>query len=106
MKFIEEIMSLRRNGPVGFDVFSSPFASLRDNDSYYFYFQPDVKFADLNQGYLYIKPYEELASCSWIENFISDELYEKHKLYFESAFSKKLSSAMEVNNYFKGFLSK
>lgn len=106
MNFIEEIMSIRRNKPIGFDVFSSPFANLRDNDSYYFYFQPNVKFADLNQGYLFIKQYEELSSCSWIENFISDELYDKYKIYFELAFGKKLSCAKEVNNYYKSFLSK
>jgi hypothetical protein len=104
--FMEKIMLLRKNEPVSFDVFSSPFANLRDSNSYYFYFQPGVKFADLNQGYLFIKPYEELSSCSWIENFINDDLYEEYKLYFELAFNRKLANAQEVNDYYKSFLSK
>jgi len=98
---MEKIMAARGNKPVGFDVSSSPFANVRDNQSYYFHFQPNVRFADLCQGFIYLKPSEEIAQCQKIENFVSDAMFEKYKSYYETRFNKKFNNAKEVNEFLK-----
>ncbi|GAH86057.1 unnamed protein product, partial [marine sediment metagenome] len=74
---VERVMAANGNRPVGFDVEGSPFAKLRDGKSYYFAFQPKVVFADLNQGYVFVKPVSEFRMCRWAVGFINQSNYEK-----------------------------
>lgn len=97
--FIENIMSKRNNEPVGFDVLSSPFAQLRDSNSYYFHFQPLVTFSDICRGFIFLKPLNELSKCTRIDNFISDEMFEKYKAYYEARFNRTFKNAREVNEF-------
>lgn len=64
MVLIEEIIAKGGNKPVGFDVFSSPFADLRDSASYYFHFQLSVKFSDICRVYIFLKPFKKLSGCT------------------------------------------
>lgn len=94
---IEKIMAERGNKPVGFDVFSSPFANIRDSRSYLFYFQPYVRFSDITRGYIFITPWDKRTKSQKIKNFISDEMFKKYKRYFETTYKRSFKNAREVN---------
>jgi hypothetical protein len=74
---IERAIAARQNQPVGFDVDGSPFANLRDRESYYFAYQDQVVFSDLAQGYVFLKPLKELGRCTWVSGFITPANFEK-----------------------------
>ncbi len=98
--FLEGIMSLRDNKPVGFDVAGSPFANVRDSKEYRFHFQPKITFADCARGYIFLRPMAKTKFCTWISDFISDEMFKKGKAYFEGSFNRKFDNAKEVNDLF------
>ncbi len=102
---IEKIMAARGNQPVGFDVEGSPFARLRDSDSYYFRWQPEVSLADVNQGLIFLKPMKDLASTPWVDGFISEEMFKKSKVYYETTYQRKFNNAKEVDDFFKAALA-
>jgi hypothetical protein len=106
IKFIEEIMKRREDKPIGFDVFSSPFANLRDENSYYFHFQPNVKFQDICRGYVFLAPIDKMPSCLWLENYISEEMLEKYRVYYESTYQRKFSNTKEINDFISASLKK
>jgi hypothetical protein len=97
---VEEVMAKLGNEPVGFDVFASPLATLRDSRSYYFHYQPDVVFADVCRGYLFLAPRKELRHCEWIPGFVSDHMFSENRDFLEARFSRKFASAKEVNSTF------
>ena len=97
---IETLMTRRGTGPIGFDVFRSPLASLRDSGSYYFRFQPEVLFADVCRGYILLVPWRKIQHCDWIPGFITPEMFNANKDFFDARFSKKFSSGDEVNEFF------
>ena len=74
---VDRVMAANGNRPVGFDVEGSPFAKLRDGKSYYFAFEPKVVFADINQGYVFLKPVSEFRRCRWAVGFINESNYDK-----------------------------
>lgn len=75
---VEKALAANGGQPVGFDVEGSPFANLRDRKSCYFAYQESVVFADLAQGYVFIKPVKELTTrCTWVKGFIAESNFEK-----------------------------
>ena len=98
--WIEAIMEKRGNVPVGFDVFASPLATLRDSGSYYFHYQPKVIFAEVCRGYIFLAPRKELGRCQWIKDFVSQEWFVDNKDFLEVKFNKKFSNADELNELF------
>ena len=75
---LEELLAANGNRPLGFDIEGSPFASLRDRQSIYFAYQPEVVFSDLAQGYIFLKPLKDLARhCTWIKGFVDHTNFEK-----------------------------
>jgi len=101
IELIEDIMADMGNKPIGFDVFNSPFANIRDSRSYYFHFQPSVKMSDLYRGYIFLVPFKNISLCQWLDNYISGEMLEKNRLYYETRFKKKFRNAKEINDFFK-----
>ncbi len=101
---LEKVMAARGDKPVGFDVAGSPFAGIRDDAAYYFHWQPKMTFGDLCQAFVFVKPIKKLSPCSWMENFISDEMFEKSKAYYESSYGRKFANSKEVNEFFKAGL--
>jgi len=101
---IEKIMVARGNRPVGFDVVGSPFAVVRDSRSYYFHWQPKVTFADLNRGFIFLKPVKALEPCSWMKDFVSDEMFEKSRDFYEFSYGRKFKDSREVNEFFESGL--
>lgn len=94
---IEKIMAERGNKPVGFDISPSPFANVKDRRSIQFYFQPNVRFSDITQGYIFINPWDKISKCQKIENYVSEEMFKKYKLYYESIYKRNFKNAQEVN---------
>ena len=74
---LEEMFVLNDNIPVGFDVVGSPFASLRDNESYYFTYQKYVVFSDIARGYVLLKTMKQLHGVSWADGFVNKENFEQ-----------------------------
>ena len=63
--------------PVGFDIENSPYALLRDRSDFLFAFQNYVTFADIAQGYVFLKPLDEINKVAWVEGFIDRSNFEK-----------------------------
>jgi hypothetical protein len=103
-ELIEEIMASRGNKPVGFDVVGSPFAGIRDTQSYYFHWQPAMSFANICRGFVYLMPVKELKPCSWMKDFVSDEMFEKCKGFYEFSYGRTFKNAKEVNEFFESGL--
>jgi hypothetical protein len=99
-RFLESVMAAAGNKPVAFDVPGSPFAPLRDGRSYYFYWQPEATFADLYRGFVFLKPLKDLTRCGWLERFISEEMFERDKAYYEHAYKRTFKDAREANEFF------
>ncbi len=99
---LEKIMKLRQDRPVGWDVFTSPFGQIRDKYSYYFHFQPSVRFADLSRGYIFLKPWARLSPCLKIRDFITEAMFLERKAYYEARFKKTFKNAEEVNEMLEG----
>lgn len=76
---LEEIFVENGNKPVGFDVISSPFASLRDSNQYLFAYQKYVVFSDVARGYVFLKPLKKLNKITWAKGFINESNFEKAK---------------------------
>jgi hypothetical protein len=103
-KLIEKIMAERNDKPVGFDVFDSPFGLLRDSRSYYFHFQPSVQMSDICRGYIYLKPWNDILFSTWLDGYISDELYDNnriYRLYYDKLWKREWQNAKEIDNWYK-----
>ena len=74
---LEEIFESNGNKPVGFDVENSPFAPLRDRTDFLFAFQNYVTFTDIAQGYVFLKPLDEINKVTWVDGFIDESNFEK-----------------------------
>ncbi|MBN2286134.1 MAG: hypothetical protein JXI43_06780 [Tissierellales bacterium] len=103
-QLIENIMAGRVDLPVGFDVINSPFGLLRDSQSYEFHFQPSVKFSDICRGYIYLKPWKDMTFSSWLDGFISEELYNHsrtYRLYYDRLYREQWKDAKEIDSWYK-----
>ncbi len=65
--------------PVDYLIQNSPFAFLLDERVFYFQHPAFNNFADLTQGYIFIKPLAELRKVTWTPNFINEENLEQAK---------------------------
>jgi uncharacterized RDD family membrane protein YckC len=98
--FIESIISHSNYKQIGFDLGNSPFDNLRDSTVYFFHYQPNVRFADLTEGYIYLKPNKSYIHCSWARDFITPQMFAKEKPYYELMTGRKFTSAKEVNEFY------
>ncbi len=84
-----------RTLPVGFDMFSSPFASILVRGM-----GPDpVKMEKLARGYVYFGPAERLRRNTAIVGFVTAEMFAKYGRYCEIDLGRPFSSAREVDEY-------
>ena len=60
---------------------------------------PDDLRRYLPEGFVFLKPVKELSPCSWMKGFISDEMFEKSKAYYEFAYGRKFKDAKEVDEF-------
>ncbi len=94
---IEKAAAERGNLSVGFDVIGSPFGCLREKDAEYYRFQPNVCFADVASGYIYLGPQNKLKRCRWQDGYVTNEMFVKNKPYYEYECGHKLKNVDEAN---------
>ncbi len=102
-EFLETVMLIRDNKPVGFDVGTSPLAMLRDDGSFDFHFEPRLAFVDVAVGYVFLAPWRDLKTCEWLENYISPEMFVSNKPFYQ-AFGRQagveIHDAQDANELF------
>ncbi len=54
---------------------------------------------DICRGYNYIKPCNKLSQCTWIEDFVSEEVLRKYKIYYETVYKREFEDVDEFNNF-------
>ncbi len=99
--FVETVINKSAAGAVGFSIKNSPFEFIRDSYSEYFEFYPSVCYGDVAKGLIYLKPLNKMKSCTWTEDYISNEMYMKYKPFYQLIAKQKFTNAKEVNEYFK-----
>jgi len=97
---LEQAIERRGNAPVGFGVVGSPFARLQDRESSYFQKLPELRFSGLAQGYLYLKPVEELTRCRWQDGYISEAMFVRNRPYYEAECKQSLKNSEAANRAF------
>lgn len=93
--FLEVLYADNGNTAVGFDVSNSPFALLRDTTSDYFKFQRHVTLSDIAQGYILLKPINQLSCVKWIPGFVDDSNFQQLRSY---ALQRDYIAASECNS--------
>jgi hypothetical protein len=81
--------------PVGFDMPSSPFASIITLEMG----RIPAKIEKMARGYIYFGPAERLHANTPIAGFVTDEMFAKYKNYYEIDFGRKFTSAKEVDEW-------
>jgi uncharacterized RDD family membrane protein YckC len=90
-RLIEECGHYNIQSGFAFSVPDSPFASLRDGYSLFYYSrQPDLRFVDLVSAYVMLVPEDKLESCDWIRGFISRFMFGRNKPFYEMLCEQKL----------------
>lgn len=101
---IEGIMSYRNNKPIGFDVFDSPFGLLRDSHVNYFHYQSSVKMSDISRGYIFLEPLENISFSTWLDGFISEELYISsipYREYYDKLYYTTWENVQEIDEWYR-----
>jgi hypothetical protein len=94
---INKVTETRFSYPIGFDIPNSPFANIliKEMGSVPTRLQTNIR------GYIYFGPRNSLHRNTFIEGYITDEMFLKYKRYYEIDFAKTFNSAQDVNNYFR-----
>lgn len=91
-KLIEECGTDNLQNGFAFSVADSPFASLRDGSSLFYYGrQSDLRFVDLVSSYVMLVPEGKLESCDWVSGFISRRMFGCNKPFYEMLCERKLT---------------
>lgn len=94
---INKAMKNKFSCPVAFDIPTSPFANILIK-----VVGPVPTRLQTNaRGYIYFGPRETLHRNTFIEGFVTDEMFTKYKSYYEIDFGKTFNSANDVNTYFR-----
>ena len=91
----EEVMSGREDSPVGFDVVGSPFENLRSG----FKSQARVLFADVTPGVVFLGNASTLEPSDRIDEFITPEMFLRHKPFYEARAGRSLRNAGDANRH-------
>jgi hypothetical protein len=94
---IEDVMALRKDTPVGFDLFASPFANILSRSGWD---APEVPLAKIARGYVYLGSSVNLHKNTPIKGFVTEEMFKKYRQYYETDFARKFANAEEVDQYF------
>ena len=98
LSFVEGILEDRSgDAPVGFDLFASPFAKVLSPAA--FPDAPGVPLERLARGYIYFGPRSELHNNTSIEGYVTDEMFSKHRRYYEIDFGRPFRDGAEVDAY-------
>lgn len=67
-----------------------------------FFSQPRAKFADTCRGFIFLKPVDKLAPCRKIKNFVTEAMFQKGCVFFETVYKRTFTSAQELNDFLEG----
>jgi uncharacterized iron-regulated protein len=90
----ERVMKLRGHKPAGFDIYTSPFANILSPPNWD---APEVPLSKIARGYVYFGPRQKLHRNTPIKGFVTSDMFEKYRQYYEIAFGRKFENAQEVD---------
>jgi len=94
---VDYIMKLRGHKPLGFNLYSSPFANILSPPTWYD--APEVPFCKVARGYVYLGARTSLHKNTPIKGFITDEMFNKYRQYYEVDLGRSFKSAEELDEY-------
>jgi len=97
---LESVISSSDTTPVGFKIEGSPFGKLRDNQAKYFNKYKTICLEDIYQGLIFLQPLNNLKPCTWDIEYISQEMFNRYKLFYNLKSRQQLSNCIESNIYF------
>lgn len=83
--------------PIGFDLHKSPFGYVRSPQTWSD--APGVPFSKLARGYVYLSSRADLHKNTPIIGFVTREMFEKYKEYYEVDLGRSFSSSEELDIY-------
>jgi uncharacterized iron-regulated protein len=93
---MKRVMKARGHRPIGFDLYTSPFAHILSPSGWD---APEVSLSKIARGYVYLGPREMLHKNTPIKNFITDDMFERYKQYYEIDLGRTFKNAQEVDEY-------
>ena len=98
----DSVMKKRNLKPVAFTIASSPFEKIRDSCAMYFSRFPSVRYGDIAQALIFLKPYSEKEHCTWMQGYISDQMFMENKPMYVLMINQRLKfkNAKELNQVF------
>jgi uncharacterized iron-regulated protein len=91
---IRKVMESRGHSKVGFSLYPSPFANILTSPGWN---APEVPLSQIAPGYVYLGP--NLHANTPIKGFVTDEMFKKHRRYYEVDFGQTFNNAKEVDEY-------
>ncbi|MCC6679522.1 MAG: RDD family protein [Phycisphaeraceae bacterium] len=98
---LEQIMALRADRPVGFDVIGSPVECVRDPGSMEYCFEPRLDLGDVAEGFIYLGPCRKLEHCQWMDDYVSPRMFAADKPFYQAfglAAGLPVDSAADFNH--------
>jgi len=94
---IEDVMKLREHRPCGFNLYESPFANILTPPNWGD--APNVPLSNVARGFIYFGPSANFHRNTPIKGFVTKEMFEQYKEYYEIDFGRSFNSAEEVDEY-------
>jgi hypothetical protein len=94
---MEKVMALRGHKATGFDLYKSPFAEVLSPA--YLTDAPEVPFSKIARGFVYLGPWDDLHRNTAIAGFVTEEMFNKHKRYYEVDCGRSFKDAEDVDKY-------
>lgn len=95
---IDEVMALRKHESVGFDLFKSPFANILSPAKWD---ASEVSLDRIARGYVYFGSRENRHKNTPIKGFVTEQMFQEYKNYYEIGYDQTFSNAREVDEYFQ-----
>jgi hypothetical protein len=92
---LQKAMEPHAHKAVGFDLYSSPFANVTNAEMG----GVERRMANLARGYVYFGACQQLHRNTATKGFVTDEMFRKHRTYYEVDLGMKFDSAREVDEH-------
>jgi len=99
LRVMEDVMERTGHRAIGFDLYNSPFAEVLSPA--YFTDAPEVPFSKIARGFIYLGPWDDLHRNTAILGFVTDEMFNKYKRYYELDFDRTFKDSEEVDKYLR-----
>ncbi len=77
VRFLETTIAENGKVPIGFDILDSVFGKLKDKKVAYWRMKPKLGFSAFAQGYVFLRPLDELHTVTWMDGFINEANFER-----------------------------